>query len=406
MGALQAAEMPIRGAIAMMRDEELIDRRAEEGTRVVALGLLSDADQAARALERQDDEEALHDFRVALRRLRSALRAFRPWLEGAVRRKHERRLRRLGRHTNAARDAEVQLAWLSTERETLAVGRCQAGFELLTSRLGERRRQALGGHARLVARYRKHSKRLRRRLRTYQVLLDGAERVPFSAVMGGLLSQQLEVVRTRLSEVRGAADEQRIHRTRIEAKRLRYLLEVLRQSGQVDPRPAVKRLKRLQDLLGELHDSHVLATELANALADVSADRARRLLQDGPARQVLRDSPRTGLLAVQRRLTDRRDARYAALEQEWASGGVEQLAADVLALVSTLQSRRSGHRQAAEPRPSAVGVRWTSVHGPSRRMSAPGGSTARNAPSASSTSAASFASKVTRTRWSASSKRG
>src|SRR6266704_3478367 len=74
MGALQAAEMPIRGAIAIMRDEELIDRRAEEGTRVVALGLLSDADQAARALERQDDEEALHDFRVALRRLRSALR--------------------------------------------------------------------------------------------------------------------------------------------------------------------------------------------------------------------------------------------------------------------------------------------------------------------------------------------
>src|SRR6266702_3511109 len=106
----------------MQREQELIDRSAEEGARVVALGLLSDADQAARALELQDDDEALHDFRVALRRLRSVLRAFRPWLAGTVRRKHEKRLKRLGRGTNAARDAEVQLAWLSSEREALASG--------------------------------------------------------------------------------------------------------------------------------------------------------------------------------------------------------------------------------------------------------------------------------------------
>lgn len=330
-----------------MQDEELIDRSAEEGTRVVALALLSDADQAARALEKQDDDEALHDFRVALRRLRSVLRAFRPWLAETVRRTHEKWLKRLGTETNAARDAEVQLAWLSTEREALASGRRQAGFDLLKSRLGERRRQAQGDHARLVARYRKDSERLRRRLRTYHVRIDGAERVPFSAVMGGLLSHQLEVVRTRLAAVRGASDEQRIHRTRIEAKRLRYLLEALRQSGQVDPRPAVKHMKRLQDLLGELHDSHVLASELANALADVSAERARWLVQDSSAgravaRQALRDSPRTGLLAVQRRLTERRDALYAALEHEWGSSGIEGLSDDVLALASKLESRAGG----------------------------------------------------------------
>ena len=117
-------------------------------------------------------------------------------------------------------------------------------------------------HARLVARYRKVAERLRRRLGKYVVQLESVEHLAFSAVMGGLLSDQLEVVRTRLAAVRGASDEQRIHRARIEAKRLRYLLEALRPSGQVDPGPAVKHLKRLQDLLGELHDSHVLATEV------------------------------------------------------------------------------------------------------------------------------------------------
>ena len=234
----------------MQHEQELIDRGAEEGVRVVALSLLSDADHAARALERKDDDEALHDFRVALRRLRTALRAFRPWLSGTVRRRHGKRLKRLGRDTNAARDAEVQLAWLSTERETLASGRRQAGFSLMTSRLEERRRQVNSGHARLVARYRKASERLRKRLCTYLVRLDGIAPVPFSAVMGGLLSDQVEIVRTRLAAVRGASDEQRIHRARIEAKRLRYLLETLRQSGQVDPRRALKRLKRLQESPG------------------------------------------------------------------------------------------------------------------------------------------------------------
>lgn len=336
----------------MQREQELIDRSAEEGTRVVALALLSDADQAARALERQDADEALHDFRVALRRLRSALRAFRPWLAGTVRRKHEKRLKRLGRGTNAARDAEVQLAWLSSEREALASGQRQAGFDLLAKRIGVRREQARGDHARLVARYRKHSQRLRRRLRTYRVRLDGTQRLPFSAVMGGLLSHQLEVVRTRLAAVRGASDEQRIHRTRIEAKRLRYLLEALRRSGLVDPRPALKHMKRLQDLLGELHDSHVLAAELENALADVPAERARRLVQDGRAgrAQASRDSPRAGLLAVQRRLAHRRDARYAALEHEWDDSGVEALAADVLALVSKLESRAGAPSSPARSR--------------------------------------------------------
>src|SRR6266568_234123 len=347
---------PARGGAArtaMQHEQELIDRSAEEGVRVVALALLSDADHAARALGRQEGDEALHDFRVALRRLRSALRAFRPCLSG-VRRTHEKRMKRLGRATNAARDAEVWLAWLSTERETLASGRRQAGFDLLTSRFRERRRQANSGHARLVARYRKASERLRRRLRTYLVRLDGIERVPFSAVMVGLLSDQLEVVRTRLAAVRGASDEQRIHRARIEAKRLRYLLETLRQIGRVDPRPVLKHLKRLQDLLGELHDSHVLTTELANALADVSAERARWLVQNGsagraPARQALRDSPRPGLLAVERRLADRRDALYAALEHEWGSAGVEVLAANVLALVSTLEARAGGQLMVAAP---------------------------------------------------------
>ena len=43
------------------------------------------------------DTEALHDFRVALRRLRSTLRTYRPWLGDGARRKHVKRLRAVAR---------------------------------------------------------------------------------------------------------------------------------------------------------------------------------------------------------------------------------------------------------------------------------------------------------------------
>ena len=55
------------------------------------------------------DREALHDFRVAVRRLRSVLRAYRRWLGRAAARKARRRFRSLAATTNDGRDAEVQL---------------------------------------------------------------------------------------------------------------------------------------------------------------------------------------------------------------------------------------------------------------------------------------------------------
>jgi CHAD domain-containing protein len=329
----------------MQRQPELIDRSAEEGARVVALALLSDADEAARALERRGDEEALHDFRVGLRRLRSALRAFRPWLAQGVPRKHEKRLKRLARATNAAREAEVQLAWLAAERDALASRSRRPGLELLQRRLEARRREADRGHGSLMARYRRASARLRRRLAGYEVRLDdGAGHVPFSAAAAALLSEQLGVLSARIDAVRGPADAERTDRARIEAKRLRYLLEALRGSEALDPRPAAKHLEKLQDVLGDLHDHHVLATELAAALGEVSAERAHRLVAEegGGAARALRDSPRPGLVAAARRVRERRDELHAALARDWVGAGLEAVAADVLALVAALERRAGG----------------------------------------------------------------
>jgi CHAD domain-containing protein len=100
-----------------MPTPRLLNLSVAIAARRIALQYLAAALTARRRLRDATDEDALHDFRVALRRLRSTLRAYRPWINArVVPRKLRKRLRRLARTTNAARDAEVALAWVRTQR--------------------------------------------------------------------------------------------------------------------------------------------------------------------------------------------------------------------------------------------------------------------------------------------------
>lgn len=335
----------------MSVNDGLLDRSADEGARVVALELLAQADDASRRLEQDADEEALHDFRVGVRRLRSALRSFRPWLDQNVSRKLTRRLKKCAKATNVARDVEVQLAWLESNRDRLASRRLRAGLELLAERI-ERRAAELEPRQ-LVVRYRRTSDKLAQRLATYVRRVDAddaAGDVSFAGALCTLVGEQLDVVQRRIDEVKDSLDERGVHRARIEAKRLRYLLEPLEGNHHANSRDAVKRLKRLQDVLGELHDTHVFAHEVKETLASAAGERVRRLFvsvyERGATGAALRDdmspSPLPGLLALVRLLRERRDALFADVEGEWRAGGVEALAAEIRALAKALEARAGG----------------------------------------------------------------
>lgn len=321
---------------------------APAGARALALGLLAEADEAAERLAAGAADDALHDFRVALRRLRSALRALRPWVEDAVPRRHERRLRKIARSTSEARDAEVQLAWLAARREVLLAPTLRAGRDLLVARL-ERRGHRGSDRDRVIARYRRVGGKLARRLRAHEPEPEDDD-ATFGCVLASLVAERVAALRERMDEIRSAADEEAAHRARIEGKRLRYLLEPLRGCRGADASAVIGRLKRLQDVLGELHDAHVLSAELRGALLDAAAERARRLHaavygpDAGSVREALGSSPRPGLIAILRLVRERRDALHAELERDWRAGGVDALAAEAGAIAAALDglSRRAG----------------------------------------------------------------
>jgi len=317
----------------------------------VARALLAEAGEAAERLEAGADPEALHDLRVALRRLRTVLRAFRPWL-GGVRRRDARRVAKLARATGAARDAEVQLGWLAAQRERLSRGRLP-GLAWMVARLEARRPAAGGGYGREIARERRLARKLRRRLASRRTRRAGGETL--GVALAAALRAERGALDERLGAIRGAADVEAVHQARIAAKRLRYLLEPLRGTPGLDATEAVDRLKRAQDLLGELHDAHVLGRELALALEDASVEQARRLAaaalgeaQGGP-RAALRHGPRAGLLALVRLARARRDARFEELEAERARDA-GALGAGVEVLAGALERRGRGASRSGAPR--------------------------------------------------------
>ncbi len=331
-------------------DEAVIDRSAEESARHVALALLAEADDAARRLTAGGDEEALHDFRVALRRTRSTLRAFRPWLKGSVDRKMERRLRRLARSTNDARDAEVGLRWIADQHSALG-DRQRSAVDCLTRRLEARRAAWAHDQPDVLARYDRTARKLGERLRTYRARIEASARpTSYGSALASGVAEHLATLREDVAAIGGSTDEENVHRARIEGKKLRYLLEPLRGNRHADSRPMVKSLRQLQDVLGDLHDCHRLAAEIAAALIDAAVDRARDLhaaaYERGASGERLRDElrggPRAGLLALDRALLARREALFARLDGEWRAGGLDALAGELEALAARLEARAGG----------------------------------------------------------------
>jgi CHAD domain-containing protein len=344
-------ESPISASALPQLPADLLSRTATEGVRRVLLATLQRTAAAAERLADPADAEALHDFRVGLRRLRSQLKAFREWVADEVPRRLERRLRKAARATNRGRDAEVQaraLEQLATAGGGLSSSAGRVLAAGLARRLGADRDEASESS---IGRARRDFESVRRaldkRLRIVHLEVDLSAGLDVGGVTGGRESResnfgelaarqigsQLARVRERFAEARGIDPPDVLHAARIEGKRLRYLLEPMRE---VDPAvgPLLVDLKRLQDILGEFHDACVLeriagdalterareraatavAAVAASGLASEAASRARRHAMPWALLEIV-DLARRRQRSAWRRLARGRAARQLLLEQ-------------------------------------------------------------------------------------------
>lgn len=228
----------------------------------LAMVLLAESSKAAERLADPEELEALHDFRVTLRRLRTYLRAYRAHFPKTIARKGRRQLRRVMTATNAGRDGEVQIAWLRQQLAKRGVPKLQQrGLRLVLADLETHQEVFQQNRLEVVQReFVQVRDKLNGRLAKSYELTQSATRPgepTFAATTSAILGAKAHALQRRLADIRAASDKKQLHRARLATKRLRYILEPIRAlvSGGRD---AVRRLKRLQDDLGDLHDLQTL----------------------------------------------------------------------------------------------------------------------------------------------------
>ena len=295
---------------------------ADHAARLLALTHLEAARAARARLVDPGDGEALHDYRVALRRLRSCLRAYRSVLRSTVSAKSGRRLRRLADATRASRDLEVHLDWLRAQRETMT-GPEGPGFAWVSERLEMAGRRArLTMMRRDARRFPRVYDRLRAELSELGTRLrsDGLDRRRSMAdVTARQMRKAIARLRRRLRGIRSDADIRAVHRARIAAKHLRYLLDPWADTVP-GCREQVERLKALQDVFGDVHDARIFMRQLGDQLADLAPAPGTRGVR-GAARPA--DSPIPGLKALARLLHRRGRLAFARARREWLGTSAE-----------------------------------------------------------------------------------
>jgi CHAD domain-containing protein/CYTH domain-containing protein len=310
---------------------ELFNEPVERAARIVALELLDKATSARKRLDDESDADAVHDFRVAVRRLRSWLRGLGPWLEDSTPKKAIRPLRKAARRTGEVRDAEVHLEWLHAQRAALSV-RQRRGLNWLVEQIStakERGDQIVATKA--TRAFDRANAALSRKLPSYRAHLetdaDESGR-RFATVMAGLLRDHVATLARRLGRVDAFEDEQGAHAARIAGKRLRYLLEPVAEHVEGGSE-LVDDLAKLQDTLGDWHDVHVFSAAIVEASESAAASEARRVsravvdgedmtdaLRAGGGRSV-----RLGLLALAGRLHERGHEAYEEAKDKWLGAG-------------------------------------------------------------------------------------
>jgi CHAD domain-containing protein len=315
------------------------------------------------------DLEALHDFRVSVRRLRTYLEAYQPHLPKRLGKQARKELGGLISATNQGRDNEVQSRWLDRQLERKVLPKLtRQGYALVREDFWatpfDSDSEALDSvnrdFAAIEEQLRQH---LSQPLRTIR-LTEAGTSLSFAAATGEIVRRITTKLSHRLAAIESLDQEKRLHRTRLTAKRLRYVLEPLRLLV-VGGRTAVTRLKGLQDLLGDLHDLQVLEQRVRARMKRDIAQWSRALVAAATRETQLSAVSRTGgdtddvrALAAAIQGVRRFELRlFGKFEERWLKGNAEpfMLQADNIALQLLPAELLAPRRDATEVADASAG---------------------------------------------------
>jgi len=222
-----------------------------------------------------EDPEELHDMRVATRRMRAALSLFSDSLPARARHVRDE-LGWIGRTLGAVRDLDVQLERLDELADALPEQE-KGALDELAGLLEQEREEARGGLLSSL-----ESARYERLVSSYSAMLllgpsrrSVSARAPAAVVVPDLVVARHRSATKAARRAQRSGEAEDFHLLRIRCKRLRYALEFVSEIYEGRTAKMVRRVVRLQDLLGLMQDARVAAARLHELATTDETDLSR-----------------------------------------------------------------------------------------------------------------------------------
>lgn len=271
------------------------------------LDLISALERDSEEVLRNEDVEAVHRIRVASRRLRAALTAFRSALPEEDLKRWREAVKGITTLLGEARDLDVQIEFLDRFRRKVKKEQ-ERGIEQL---LASKREARLRLQPELVA----SLGRLKR-----EATLDPLRSFLQAELKEGRSMDLAKMEARRMASRRIAKRVEGLlelqwcvclpeeilahHQMRIAAKRLRYTLETFQPAYYDAFKKPIAKVRKLQDLLGDMHDCDVWIQHIEG-------------LGNGPETPAFGAEARPGLQALLSDRRSRRRQRYRRFVEAW-----------------------------------------------------------------------------------------
>jgi CHAD domain-containing protein len=276
------------------------DAPALEHLRAFLRTQLTEIERHDPAVRVGSDPEDLHKLRVAVRRSRAALREARALLGEEQGRDLRDELRWLGRQLGPARDLDVLLARLRNEVAELDGPDAVPAGKLVTQLEAERQ----AAQAEILATL--ESPRYSELLVAFEQIVTAPPVAASDMSLKRVARREFRKLERRVGRLGPAPSNDALHRTRIQAKRLRYATELSAQLLGKDGERVVAAAKKFQDVVGAHQDAVVAEARIRNAVRRARAVgaglAAGRLIERERARRV---EARAALPAAWKRLKRR-----------------------------------------------------------------------------------------------------
>jgi len=202
----------------------------------------------------QGDVQAVHQARVATRRIREALPLV---VRGRVGKSLKKSVRKLTRTLGPVRELDVALMNLDQLRSSGDVS--EAAIARLRQLITEERARFGAEMVRLISRYnlpKFQKKAVEAAARGPQV--SGTRDPRRIAAAFSRAARRADGLRAAIENAAGIYLPDRLHQVRIAVKKLRYALEIAQDLSASRAVARIRTLKRVQDLLGRMHDLEML----------------------------------------------------------------------------------------------------------------------------------------------------